>query len=114
MVDWFEQPGFLRELEALVADAPCRIPASARYMARGYREPAEARPGLARQLPGIAIGVASHDQLPNRLAWMRMATAMHAGQGPHGSRVDSCAPGWADVSTAPATRADYRPRRTMR
>jgi hypothetical protein len=30
VVDWFEQPGFLRELEALVADAPCRIPANAR------------------------------------------------------------------------------------
>jgi len=65
VVDRLEQPGFLRELEALVADAPCRIPANARYVPRGYREPAETRPGLARQLPGIAIGVDSHDQLPN-------------------------------------------------
>jgi hypothetical protein len=43
VLDWVETPGFLRELEVLVAPAPCRIPADAAYLPRSQAGAVEAR-----------------------------------------------------------------------
>lgn len=57
VLDWVEQPGFLRELEALVAPAPCRIAPDAAFLPRGLAEPKEARLDVfgRRVLPGHPV-----------------------------------------------------------
>lgn len=58
VLDWVEQPGFLQELEALVAPAPCHIAPNAIYLPRGHAEPAEAR-----------LDVFGRRVLPNHPVW---------------------------------------------
>lgn len=58
VLDWVERPGFLQELEALVAPTPCRIAPDAIYLPRSHAEPAEAR-----------LDVFGRRVLPNHPVW---------------------------------------------
>ena len=58
VLDWVEQPGFLQELEALVAPTPCRIAPDAIYLPQSHAEPAEAR-----------LDVFGRRVLPNHPVW---------------------------------------------